>query len=753
MLRHKKAAKAASAVAVFVLVSAASFNGGAAPLSSVPGINKVLTADLGRVSTDADQSVTVYLKMKDQAGFDAAVAAVYDRNSPQFHHWMTDGDIAKFGPSEQDVETVKKALAAKGLSLVSQDPHNFSVRVRGTTRAIEAAFQTELHNFKFKDRTFQVPTRTPRLAGDASNAVAATVGLERHAVHPLLKVASDPKTGQPLFWKKITQDDPPSGIFQSLTQTALMPPDSYLLKTRTPGDTEYGEYYGLSYDQGILQFVSYFPANLQEHYGLTPLIQQGYDGRGQTVALVEAYGYSAARDDANYASSLFNLPLLTDDNFQVIYPEGQPINPDGADLVGWTPEIALDIQAVHGVAPGAKILVVNSSGQDNEDQIASLDYIISNHLASIVSCSWENDPEIISGAAEEDAFNSVLERAAAQGISINFSSGDSGDYGLGTPLGAVGMPSNSPYATSVGGTSILNNPLGGQDVVTGWGTSVSELINTLNLDDPPISASFYGGAGGGESQYFAKPSWQQSLPGAGRQVPDVSAVADPFTGFTAIITSNGEQDVAAGIGGTSLAAPIFSAIWAIAQQYNGMTLGQAAPTIASLKAGQITDVLDTNALQPYSLSGTIFDDAGSTYYSTQSLFAYIQPAIAQPNYLAAISNLHNLHFAFAITFGADTSLTVGPGWDNVTGFGEPIGLPFIQAVGAAVSASSGGSSSGGSSSSSSSSGGSSGGRSSSGSSGVTSNGDSGGGAFAPGVALPLLVVGLLRRRRRVGVTR
>ena len=79
------------------------------------------------------------------------------------------------------------------------------------------------------------------------------------------------------------------------------------------------------------------------------------------------------------------------------------------------------------------------------NQITSLEYIRQHKLANIVSCSWENDDEIIAGAAEENAFNNVLERLAAAGISVQFASGDSGDLGLGTPLGAVSIPSNSPY--------------------------------------------------------------------------------------------------------------------------------------------------------------------------------------------------------------------------------------------------------------------------------------------------------------------
>jgi hypothetical protein len=91
-------------------------------------------------------------------------------------------------------------------------------------------------------------------------------------------------------------------------------------------------------------------------------------------------------------------------------------------------------------------------------------------------------------------------------------------------------------------------------------------------------------------------------------------------------------------------------------------------------------VVDTSRLSTDSLSGTIVDQNGSTFFSTDALFAGQTPAIAQTNFLAAITNLHQLHSAFAITFGADSSLTVEEGWDNVTGFGEPNGLPFIQGV-------------------------------------------------------------------------
>jgi len=653
-----------------------------------------LAKDLGRAAAGAEQSISVYLNLHDQAGFDQAVRDLYDPASANFHHWFADADFAKYAPTAAEMQMVRSELEQRGLKTVSVDPLNYSLRVRGSSSAIETAFQTELHNYSYRTSTFQGFVRPAKLAGSAGNLVAATVGLERHHTHPQLSIAKDPLTGKPLAEQPLAIALGSNGIFGNVTDIALTAPKQYTLKplwlplplpnpcpAPDPSACTYAVYNGPAYGINFIQFVTYTPKDLQDHYGLTPLIGQGTDGRGQTIALVEAYGYANAQADANAAASVFGLPPLTADNFKVVYPEGPPLDPNAAELLGWNFEIALDIQAAHAVAPGAKIIEVASAGQDNEDQIASLEYILRHRLANIVSCSWENDAEIISGKDEELAFNSVLQRMAAAGISVQFSSGDSGDLGLGSPLGAVSVPSNSPYATSVGGTSIMNDPLGGGDIVMGWGTNLALLEDTLQIFNPPLNFGFLGGAGGGESQFYAKPSWQSSLPGTGRQVPDVSALADPLTGFTIVVTTGGEQVGIAGIGGTSLAAPIFSAIWSLAQQYNRETLGFAAPAVARLKPGQITDVVDTSDLTPFNLSGTIYNLSGSQFFSAGDIFSANVPAVTQPNFLAAITPFHCLHCAFAVSFGADTSLTVGPGWDNVTGFGQPNGLPFIQAVG------------------------------------------------------------------------
>jgi subtilase family serine protease len=638
-----------------------------------------LAVDHGTVDSGKEQSLTVVLKLHNQAAFDQAVKDLYDPESASYHKWFTDEDFAKFAPTAAELKTVKDELVKQGFTVLSVDPLNFSLRVHGTTETVERAFQTQLHTFTYKNDTFQAHVRDAQLTGEAGPLVDSVSGLDRHQVRPQLSVAKNPFSGKGLYTKRPITKSLGSELLGEISGTPLSKAATSTYDT--PGASlPVGSYYGNVYDVNPSLIPDYTPAQLQAHYGLPALYKQGYDGAGQTIALVEGYGYPAALSDANAAAKIFGLPALTSATFEEIFPEGKPVANAGY-LAGWNIEIALDIQSAHAIAPGARILEVATSGQDNEDFIASLQYIISHKLANTVSNSWEEDTDIISGPAENGAYTAVLERGAAAGISFQFSSGDGGDGGLGSPIGAPGVPSNNPYATAVGGTSILNRPSGAGEVVAGWGTDVS----FLNLDGPlsPPEPEFLGGAGGGESVMFAKPWWQHDLPGSGRQVPDVSALADPYTGFPLVVselTSTGPVQYAEpGWAGTSLASPIFTAVWAIADQYNGKPLGQASPLVAKLKAGQITDVLPTSALNSSDVTGKVYTSSGKIDYSAAEIFADASEDQTQTKFPSAIWNFSSSE-GVAIAFGLDSSLTVTSGWDNVTGFGEPNGLPFIQGV-------------------------------------------------------------------------
>jgi subtilase family serine protease len=307
---------------------------------------------------------------------------------------------------------------------------------------------------------------------------------------------------------------------------------------------------------------------------------------------------------------------------------------------------------------------------------------------NVVSNSWGSF-EALGNPARFNRDNRILEMAAAQGIDVNFSSGDFGDSSPSLGFASVQFPASSPFATGIGGTSLALNSDNTIAFQTGWGTNLTEITDTVALGSPPVvpplkvlgsgyNPSFFlgfqYGAGGGASGVFPRPSFQSSLsvPGATRLVPDISWLADPYTGVEIIITdpTTGQLSVTT-IGGTSLACPMFSALMAIAAEQAGHGLGQAAQLVYSLPAGAITDV--TSVSSPNDVTGVIGGGAISA------------DALASPlgNTTSYFSALYNSPFStrwFVITFGTDTSLTTGPGWDNVTGVGTPNGLSFINGI-------------------------------------------------------------------------
>lgn len=703
-LTHPKAA-----LATVALIALSPFSATALSKQNVPA-GLAFTHSEGRVDPGKEMNLTIVLKMHNQGEFDKLVEDLYDPASPRYHQWLTDKDFEQYAPTEQEFATVREELVRQGFTVISSDPQRFSLRVHGTAANVEKAFQTELENRSYNGRTFQAHTRDAHLAGPAGELIQGVSGIDRHAVLPAISRVINPTTGSPRAKRLLKTREDLASFASAVTDSPLTWSSTPLSLSTVGAKLPTAKYTGYQY-AADLELGGFTPTTLQAHYGLP--ITQGettYNGAGQTIALVEGYGYPTAEADANAAVNLWNsvdpslkLPKLTSSNFQIFYPEGKPLNPNAGVDNGWDVEIALDIQSAHAIAPGAKIVVVASSGQDNEDQIASLNYIISPNgkktpLAYAVSSSWENDEEAFSGADEEAAFTAVLKLGAAAGISFQFSSGDSGDNGFGTPLGSVGVPANSAYVTAVGGTAVLNNPNSTSNpwVVTGWGNDLVLVYNDFSftgVEDPPFG-SYTGGAGGGESLAIPRPTWQSKKLGlgAGRLVPDVSALADPYTGFALVVTEFGSQ-FGEVIGGTSLASPIFTATWAIADQFAGKPLGQAARLVTGLKGSQITDVVPPGAtLDADDAAGSITDSKGTHNLTRTTLFTHSidensggpLTLYSQGAFLSAIWPIPDeqgtvVEYA-AITFGTDSSLTVTKGWDNVTGWGEPNGLPFIQAV-------------------------------------------------------------------------
>src|ERR1022692_1436677 len=346
-----------------------------------------LSHDLGLADASAEINITVHLTLNDKAAFDKAVDALYDHTSPTFHKWMTKADLMKYAPTAAQREIVRQELQAHGLSILSTDPIGFMIRAHGTIGNVESAFNTEIHQFEYNGSVYRAQVRNARLNGEAGKYVSTVAGLESHQVRPLYKQAIDPRPKKPYAPVPLSKLAKGSGFPAGSTTDCLTAPQTYTLEHG--GVLPEGVYTGTVYDQYWASVsCTYLPQQLQTVYGLQDVYDAGLNGAGQTIVLVEGYGYPTIERDANAFSKMAGLPLFNKSNFSIVYPQGKP-NPKLGIETGWNVEIALDVQSAHSIAPGAKILVVATNGQDSEDFQNSLAYVANNHLGNSVSNSYE----------------------------------------------------------------------------------------------------------------------------------------------------------------------------------------------------------------------------------------------------------------------------------------------------------------------------------------------------------------------------
>ncbi len=319
------------------------------------------------------------------------------------------------------------------------------------------------------------------------------------------------------------------------------------------------------------------PRSQRLAYGVESLMQRGYTGKGQTIVDIVSFGSPTLQQDMDTFDSQFGLPPIT---IQVLSPIGTvPFDPANKDMQGWAGETELDVQIIHAIAPGANIVVLTSPVSETEGTIGlpqffQLEqYALNHHLGTIFSQSWGASEVTLKDSAGQkelqrwDAF--YKQATTQQGITFFGSSGDNGatDY---TDLQATKLsttpttsfPTDEPWVTSTGGTALQRQP----------GTST-------------FTESAWSGSGGGFSAFYSEPSFQQTLPSSVQQelknrrgVPDVASDADPNTGLAVYI---GGWTLA---GGTSAAAPLWSAIAAIANQMAGHPLGFLNPALYKLAA-------------------------------------------------------------------------------------------------------------------------------------------------------------------------
>jgi kumamolisin len=364
------------------------------------------------------------------------------------------------------------------------------------------------------------------------------------------------------------------------------------------------------------QGTSYYPNQVAQIYDFPA----NTTGAGQTVAVIELGGGFTTSDlDAYFGGLNIAVPSIT-----AVGVDGASNNP--GDTSGASVEVNLDIDVIGAAAPGAAQIVYfapNNGDQGFVDAISAAAGATPPPIAISISWGQSEDSWTAQGLS---AMNAAMSDAAALGITVCAASGDNGSSdGVNDGQVHVDFPASSPYALGCGGTKLV------ADAATG--TVSSEVVwNEL--------AAKEGAGGGGVSDKFTQPTWQNNA-GVGaraasqpagaadsagssstdwRGVPDVAGNADPVTGYQ--IYSGGQAQV---VGGTSAVAPLWSALIARLAQATGQRFGLIQPLV----------------------------------------YAGVSPGADVPGFRD-------------ITSGNNGAYAAGPGWDSCSGLGSPDGTALLN---------------------------------------------------------------------------
>ena len=321
--------------------------------------------------------------------------------------------------------------------------------------------------------------------------------------------------------------------------------------------------------------ISYSPSQVADAYAFPT----GTTGAGQCIGILEFGGGFRPED----LKTFFQTAGVSPSPVTTVSVDGAQNAPTGA-ASGPDMEVELDIEMAGVLAPGARLVAYFAPNNDQGflDALTTAIHDSANH-PTVLSISWGNPESAWTGQAIT-VFNQACEDATAMGITVTAAAGDEGSSD-GGPVGtlAVDFPASSPYALGCGGTRLL---LDLEDT--------DEIREEVVWND---LATGQGATGGGVSEVFPRPSYQNSagVPTgegdfAGRGVPDVSGDADPETGYSVFV--DGRSVV---VGGTSAVAPLWAALVARLNQALGVPLGFLQPLVyVAPESGTFREITEGN---------------------------------------------------------------------------------------------------------------------------------------------------------------
>jgi subtilase family serine protease len=568
---------------------------------SVPATTDAVT---GRYSS-ARMTVEVALAPRDAAGLSRALTAAYTQGSASYHRWLAKGAFdAQYAPSAAQRTAVTSYLRGAGLT-VSAGSSPFLVRVTGSSHRVAAAFRTNLSTYRDKRGVgYYSNSSAVRMPTALASSVLGVIGLTN-------TIRAHTNLQRPAHTRPVTTHAASATAKPGTAASCEAPyPTRAQLFAAVNDGTSFPFGFG-----GAPGCNGLTPSQTNSIYNAPHVGARG-EGAGVTIAVFELSAYQHSDIDAyahHYFGARYNPPLV-DVNvdggpLHPVCPTGDLCPPAFESYAGDI-EVDADIETQLAVAPDVRKLIVYNAPNDETGQTELDEYtkIASDDSASSISSSWgecENDLT----ASYAQAENTVFEQMALQGQSVFGAAGDTGAFDCirsdGTDVVNVNDPPAQPWMTAVGGTSLENaNP--GENPNPGYPQGAETVWNTDNLcSNAPASpalggqSGFFwcgatGAGGGGVSQYWGRPVYQRGfgVTGTQRAVPDISADADAYTPYSEFCTAtaattnsqcafSATQNVPGwfGIGGTSLSSPLWSAIIADRDSFQGRRTGNANPLL------------------------------------------------------------------------------------------------------------------------------------------------------------------------------
>lgn len=522
---------------------------------------------VGALAASTPMHITIALKPRDPAALGAFARAVSTPGSSVYRDYLTPAQFAqRFGATTSELAAVTASLHAHGLPLASVSANHLSVQVAGTAAQIELAFSLTFQRMKLASGKQAVAaSAAPTVDRSIAGEVQAVIGLSSLS-------APQPRDLRPAVLRPAARPGLASRAAPHVATGGPQPCPAASSAAASQG--------------------AYTADQIASAYQFSGLYGAGAQGQGETIALYEL----EPNDPTDIAA------------YQACYGTNAPVSyvqvDGGAGSGAGAGEAALDLEQAVGLAPKASFIVYqapnanqNSPGSGPYDLYTA---IIGQDRAQVISVSW-GECEQLQGSSDVQAEATLFEEAAAQGQSIVSATGDEGsedcNQGNGLPDAslAVDDPGSQQFVTGVGGTTLSSVGPAPTERVWNTGGSAANLLSPQG-----------GAGGGGVSQIWAMPSYQSGAAaslhvigasssgrscgnsgGYCRQVPDVSANADPGTGY--LIYWNGSNSAGLAqpsgwqaIGGTSAAAPLWAALLADVDSSSaclGTAIGFANPAL------------------------------------------------------------------------------------------------------------------------------------------------------------------------------